>query len=425
MTTKQHLRQFLGSSLWSGLSIGAKSISTLVVNKLFAVAYGPNGITLLSHFLNLIGLLTTLASSGINSGALRNLALHEPATEKYRTFFWTALFLNLMSLGGGLVVVFLFPGFFLERFAPVLQELKGWGAAVGVLLLFLFLLQLYWQSVLLARQALRPYVILAFITSGVNMVATWWATRYVPVGQALLLFLAGQAVSGIIGGVQAYSKGLFPAWRAWGGGKEVLQEMGKFLLMALSSLVALRLVEFTVREIAMERFSLYDTGLWQAVVRISDNYTMVFTAALGIAYYPRISALLPEPAQLRSFVRSIFWLLVPVVGAGLLLFSYTREFFILLLFNKEFLAASDLLDYQLIGDFLKMTGWVLSYLVTVQARVRLFVLTQLGSGALYLVLVLWLLPIFGLQGFTIAHALRYAVYLLFHLWLFRSYFSTK
>ncbi|KAA3439385.1 O-antigen translocase [Rufibacter hautae] len=423
MARKQHLRQFLGNSVWSGLSTVARAGSSLLVNKLFAVYYGPHGITLLAHFQNLIALLTTLPNSGVNVGLIRHLAQHEVKSQAYRAYFWAGLFLNVLTFLGAAGAIFLFPTFFLERFADDLLTQTGFGNLWLLLGLFvLLLLQLFWLSVLLARQALRPYVWLSLLTSVISVGVMWGAVGKVKLSQALVLFLVGQSITGLVGMAVVFHKGLVPTWQVKME-PSVLRDLGKFLVMALSTLVGAKLVDFVVREMAIEQFSLVETGLWQSVVKISDSYTMVYISVLGMVYYPRIAALLPQPEALKEYVKSVFYLLVPAVGLGLLVFWWQRDFFIQLLFNEDFLAARDLMDYQLLGDFLKMTAWVLSYIITVQARVKLYICTQLISGVVYVGLVAWLMPLLGLDGLPMAHALRYGLYLAFHLYLFRSYFS--
>ncbi|WP_210487467.1 hypothetical protein [Rufibacter aurantiacus] len=425
MARKQHVRQFLGNSVWSGLSTVARAGSSLLINKLFAVYYGPHGITLLAHFQNLIALLTTLPNSGVNVGLILYLAQHKPDSSEYRAYFWTGLFLNAVTFLGALGGILLFPGFFLERFGEEMLAQSSSFSLWAVLGLFvLLLLQLFWLSVLLARQALQPYVWLSLLTSLISIAVTWWAVGRLHLTMALALFLVGQSVSGLVGlGVVLY-KGLVPSWQG-ALPKSVLQDLGKFLVMALSTLIGAKLVDFVVREMAIEQFSLVETGLWQAVVKISDSYTMVYISILGMVYYPKIAVLLPQPEALKEYVKSIFSLLVPAVGLGLLVFWWQRDFFIQLLFHRDFLAARDLTEYQLLGDFLKMTAWVLSYIITVQARVKLYIFTQLISGVVYVALVALLMPLLGLDGLPMAHAIRYGLYLLFHLYLFRSYFSAE
>ncbi|WP_181305714.1 oligosaccharide flippase family protein [Rufibacter sp. XAAS-G3-1] len=425
MAGKQHMKQFLQGSIWSALSTVARAGSALVVNKLFAVYYGPSGIALLSHFQSLVALLTTLPNSGVNVGLVRHLAQGNVRDERYASFFWAGLWLNLITFVGVLGGIFIFPSFFLDRF-DVNEVIQGNGGYVllGVFLITLLLLHLFWLSVLLARQALRAYVFLSLLTSGCTITVMWWSVGNVTLPVVLFLFLAGQAISGVVGGVVVYCKAYLPKWHIELS-KESFRELGKFVLMAVSTLVGGKLADFIVREVAISRFSLHDTGMWQAVVRISDSYTMVYTSILGMVYYPKVASLVTEEDELKRYIRTIFLTLVPLLGVSLLLVSGLREYLILLLFNKDFLPAQALFDYQLIGDFLKMVAWILSYVIAVRAQLKLYICIQLFFPLVCLLLVKALIPIYGIEGLPLAGAIGNGLYLVFHLYLFRSYLFYK
>ncbi|MDX5396864.1 MAG: hypothetical protein LPK21_11755, partial [Hymenobacteraceae bacterium] len=155
-------------------------------------------------------------------------------------------------------------------------------------------------------------------------------------------------------------------------------------------------------------------------VKLSDSYSLLFTSLLGMVYYPKVAALVHDPAQLRPYVRQVVALLVPVTAAGLLIFYFFRRFFIQLFFDETFLQADFLIDYQVLGDFFKMTGLLLSYIINIQARVKFYIATHAAFAALYVLLVYLLIQPFGIEGFTIAHACRYGAFLAFHVFYFRK-----
>ncbi|MGV3538479.1 MAG: oligosaccharide flippase family protein [Rufibacter sp.] len=425
MGRKQHVQQFFKGSLWSGLSTAARAGSALLVNKLFALYYGPSGITLLAHFQGLIALLTTLPNSGVNVGLIRHLAQNERDQPAYRSYFWGGLWLSLLTFLVVLATVLALPDFFLDRFKldTLLQE-NSWNLALLLGLFLLLLLHLFWLSVLLARQALRPYVWLIVLASTTSVVGTWAAMGRLELPVVLCLFLAGQSVGGVVGAIIAYQKGLIPAVKTKMD-KEAWRNLGKFILMAVATLVGAKFSDFLIREIAISRFSLYETGLWQAVAKLSDNYALAYTSVLGMVYYPKIASLLTQEDELKKYVRTIFFTLVPLLAAGLFLVYVLREFLLVLLFHEDFLPAQALFDFQLLGDFFKMSAWVLSYVIAVRAQVRLYVAIHLVLPAVYFLLVLTLIPVLGIKGLPVAYAIDWAIFLLFHLYLFRSYFLSK
>ena len=415
------MRKMLTSSAWSGFSVASRALATVVVNKLFAVYYGPNGITLLAHFQNLIAILSTVPNGGINVGIIKHLATEKAGSVAYKKYFTAGLYLNLLALAGGIGIFFLsrdyYFGIFLEHTEPGTHWRWYLGFFFGSALL---VLNLFLINVLLARGKLPLYVISLLIASILSVIGTVVGAGRMQVGAVLLLFLMGQGVAFFVSLLYAWRKELLPSMALKGSSRRVYLDLGKFVVMALSNVFFVRFVDFFVRDYVIGEFDLYQTGLWQSVAKISDNYTMVFTSLMGMLYYPRIAALLPQPDELRGFVRQAYLLVVPLVAGGLLFFYLFSDFLITLLYEPQFVQARFLLDYQLLGDFLKMASFLLSYIISVRADVKLYIATQGISALLYVGLLLLLLEPFGLEGVTMAHTLRYAAYLAFHLVYFRK-----
>jgi PST family polysaccharide transporter len=197
--------------------------------------------------------------------------------------------------------------------------------------------------------------------------------------------------------------------------------LSKFLLMAVGLLLFGKAVDFGVRELLVRQFGLAETDLWQAVVKLSDNYTMVLAAVMSSVYYPRLAALATQPAAQKQWVRTVLQLLVPLLAAGLLLLYGVRNWLLPLVFEARFAAAADLLAPQLLADWLRFISWPLIMVFTAQARVGRYVAVQAGSAMVYAVALVVLLPRFGLLGALLAGVGRYALLLLWCGWYFRHY----
>lgn len=412
------MRSFLKSSFWSLLSIASRAGSGLAINKLVALQFGPNGITLLAHFQNLVTIATTVPNEGINLGLISFLAGKHPADTGYRRYFWAGAVWQLGVFGVVLALFLAQRQYFLGTF------LQGPDMAAWLVLFFLGLLLLLvvilLQALLLSRQALPWYAALVALPSAASALLFWAFRERYPLPALLLMYLGSQALTAVVALVLAARKGWLPRFSPAGIDKSALAGIGKFILMALTLVVCSKMVNFYVRDLMMRRFDLYQTGLWQAVVKLSDNYTMVFTSLLGMLYYPRMAALARQQQAFSVFVRHTFYRAVPLIGLGLLACYALQRWLILLLFDEKFLPAASLLDYQLTGDFFKMSAWILSYIITVQARTAFYIVLQLAAAALYLALLFCFVDAFGLKGVTMAHCTSFGLFLLFNLVYFRK-----
>jgi polysaccharide transporter, PST family len=359
---------------------------------------GPGGLTLLAHFQNLMALLTTLPNDGVHVGIVKYLAPRRPGSAGWRLWFGTGVLLNAAVLLLGFLALPVLRGPLLAAFRPT----PGWvlGVVAGITLLTA---HAYLAAVLLAAQRLRAYVTLTVLLSVLGPLAVGGALLLGrPVGEALLAYLLAQGLTVLPTAWVAARAGLLPPLRGRLS-RPAVRALGGFLLMALSVLLCSKVVDFAVRDLLIGRFSLAQTGLWQAVAKLSDNYTMVFSAVMGAVFYPRLAALAHAPAGRRAYVRAVDWLLP-------------------LLFDARFAAARALLAPQLAGDWAKFLCWTLLYLLIAEARVGRYVLVQVLSAGLYLGLLALLLPRYGLYGAPLAHAARFGLVLLSCLLYFRAYF---
>ena len=410
------LGRFLRGSLGSMLGIGARTGGALLLNKLLALYGGPGGLTLLAHFQNLMALFTVLPNDGVHVGVVKYLAPLRPGSGRYQAWFGAGVILNLVGLLLGGLALLLAPGPLVGAF----QHTGGWSfwflLGIGLLSANALL-----GSVLLAAGQLRAYVWLTVALSflgvsgvGVALTLAW------PVEQVLLTYLLAQSLTLVPMVVACWRLGLLP--QANGRiSKAALRGLGRFLLMASSLLLFSAAVNFAVREVLIARFGLAQTDLWQAVAKISDNYTMVFTALMSSVYYPRLAALSTQPTAQRAYVRTVISLLAPVLAVGLGLIYVLRNWLLPFLFDQQFAAASYLFAPQLLGDWAKFLTWILLFLLTAQAQVGRYVAVQAASAVLYVALLQGLLPRYGLLGAPLAHAARFGLLLVLCGGYFRAY----
>ncbi|RAK69768.1 hypothetical protein [Hymenobacter edaphi] len=411
------LARFVRGSLGSGVSVLARAGGALALNKLLAVFGGPGGLTLLAHFQNLMALLTTLPNDGVHVGIVKYLAPRRPGSAGWRLWFGSGVVLNAAVLLLGFLALPVLRGPLLAAFRPT----AGWvlGVVAGITLLTA---HAYLAAVLLAAQRLRAYVALTVLLSvlGPLAVAGALALRW-PVPRVLLAYLLAQGLTVLPTAWVCARAGLL-SWVRPRLSRPALLGLGRFLLMALSVLVCSKAVDFAVRDLLISRFSLTQTGLWQAVAKLSDNYTMVFSAVMGAVFYPRLAALAAQPAARRAYVRAVFGLLAGLLALGLAALWLLRDWLLPLLFDARFAAARTLLGPQLLGDWAKFLSWTLLYLLVAEARAGRYVAVQLASAALYAGLLALLLPRYGLYGAPLAHAARFGVVLLACGLYFRAYF---
>ncbi len=179
--------------------------------------------------------------------------------------------------------------------------------------------------------------------------------------------------------------------------------------MAASVLIFSKLVDFIVRDYAIQEFGFHQTGLWQSVVRLSDGYMMVFINTVGVVYYPQIASMIFDTEQLRNYLQGVLKVIVPVTAVGLIFIYFLRSSLLSVLYTSEFIPAGELMPYQLIGDFFCILSYLQSYVISAQARTRTFIALQAGSAVIYIGFMILLSNTQGIMAIPEAHALRFFI----------------
>ncbi|HEX8327862.1 MAG TPA: hypothetical protein VF629_10000 [Hymenobacter sp.] len=402
-------QSFARGALGSGAAVIARGVGALVVNKLVAVYAPTGGLTQLAQFQNLMALFTTLPSDGVHAGVVKYLAPLRPGSARARAWFGAAVALNLAVLVVGVLAL-----------AGVTQagNYPSWGwleVAVFAVGIVLVTGQGLVSAALLAAGRLRAYLVssVAVALLGPAAVALGMAQGY-GLDVVLLAYLAGQGLALVPALAVAVRHGVWP-WRRWQFGpvsRAALRGLGQFLLMAASTLLFGKAVDYALRTHLLATYGPARTDLWQAVAKLSDNYTMVFGAVMSSVFYPRLAALAAQPRAARAYLLAVLKLLAPVLALGLGAIFLCRNWLLPLLFSPQLLGAREFLGPQLLGDWAKFLSWLFLFQLLTRARTLPYVAVQAGSAAAFAGLLAVLLPRFGLQGAVLAHAGRYGAVLL-------------
>ena len=403
ISLKAHLRTFVRGTAGTGVAVAARTAGALLLSKLLALYGGPGGLTQLAQLQNLMALFGALPTDGVQLGATSYLAPLRPGSPRHGLWLGAAAWLVLGLIGGAGLLLLLLGG-------------PTWPAGRALVFTGAMLLvagQSLLGVALLAARRRGAYVLLTTVLSalGPAAVAALLALGQ-PLARVLLGYVVGQALTfGLALGL-ARRAGLLRGWpgRGWPG-RVALRGLARFLLMALGNLLFGRVVEYVVRAYLIGHFAPAATDLWQAVAKLSDNYSLVVIAVLNTVFYPRLAALAAAPAEQRRYVGTVAGLLAVGLAAGLGLLYALRQPVLTLLFAPRLAAAAALLGPQLLGDWAKFVSWVFQYLLLVRGRALPYLAMQAGATLLYTSLLVNILPRLGLPGMVVTHATHYGLML--------------
>ena len=215
---------------------------------------------------------------------------------------------------------------------------------------------------------------------------------------------AGLAASTILAGRAIGSPPLLKASGALRAARE---------LLALGIPYALSQLAGTGAQLVLPVLVLYllnaeAVGYYRAAVTISVGYLAFALNALAQDYYPRVAAAPTE--ELRGLIerrtRLVLALGVPVI----LVMLAVAPVAVALLYSGAFEPAARILQWQLIGDLLKLPAWAMAFAILARGRARAFFGVELVGGATLAVAVVVGINMIGLEGVGIGYLAAYATY---------------
>ena len=182
-----------------------------------------------------------------------------------------------------------------------------------------------------------------------------------------------------------------------------------FVPMAVISAVALPLLQILIRDNVAMHGGMSEVGLLQGVMRVSDMYLGVATSVFTMYYFQRFSEI-KEADELVREARRGFVIIVPTVAVVSLAIYLLRDFIVRLVFTDAFLPMRELFGWQMVGNVLKMVGWLFGYLLLAKANALAMAALELATIGVWWLLSIYFISAQGTVGATHAFATTYALY---------------
>lgn len=379
-----------------------------ILIKLIAMYLGVDGLGRLGNFMNIVAILYLLAGGGVINGVIKYVAEYQSRPKLLLSFISTsATYSFLVS-----ALIFLLLVIFSVKIAVYIFGSSEYYPAV-ILLAFAQIGFSFSNMVIGVSNGLRDTKTFAKIQIFGNLIAfplSWYLVGAYKLWGAILAI------------VLAYLLYVFPAFyffmksKFWGrihftGFKDrEFIKLFSYSLMVCSGAISFPFVEVLVREMIIGNYGYQEAGLWQASIRLSSAYLGFFTIFLAYYFVPLISAENNKYEIGRTALKFlIFVSMIFLVGAAI--FYIERQFFINLLLSHEFLPLGELIIYQLVGDFFKISAYVIGFVGVAKAALKLYLAAELFQGGAFL-LVTWLSVQqgMGLEGIFASYVITNFIY---------------
>lgn len=407
MSSQRHYRSIFKSTTLIGGSALINILIGMVRTKFVAVLFGPAGVGLAGMFTSVLGPVSTVAGMGIATSGVRQIAeahgkrdvvrVNEVVSVLRRTVWGTGMLGCLLTVAlspwlsewtfktkayalpiAVLGVTILLGNISIGQTCIIqgtrriadLAKISVWGAVNGTLIS----IPCYY---LWGTQGI---VISLCLCSAASLAVSWFYARKVPVQstQVSVSFLKA----------------------------EIRRLIGFGLPVMASGLVTSASAYF-LRLIIIEQFTLEGVGVWGAAFSISGILVNFVLNAMATDYYPRLTGVIGDTAQVRREVNAQTEIALLLATPMLLATILFAPLGIQLLYSGRFDAAIPVLRWSVYGILGRVISWPLGFILLAQGRGKLFFYSELSASLLYLVLMWGCGRVWGLDGTGIAFMLLY------------------
>jgi PST family polysaccharide transporter len=378
--------------------------------KVVAVIIGPAGVALLGQLNNFNTIIMSIATGGITAGVTKYIAQYKDDTSITREYIGSAVKITLFSsFLCGLFLVF--GSSFLSLKILLDKKYSFVFIIFGVTLVF-YACNTLLLAVINGYKQFDLYIKISILSTFIGLLLSLALVIPFGIHGALLNAVTSQSLTFFVAILLAKRSGIIyfsSDFLLSKFDKSKAIQYFRFSVMALISAFTVPVSQLLIRGFVINEFSIQSAGCWEGMNRLSGMYLMVITSSFGIYYLPKLSETL-DVDVLRGEIIRAYKVIIPCLLAGLPVVYLGRYIIINILFTSEFYQMSDLFLWQIIGDFFKISSWLIAYLMVAKAMTKIYIITEILFSASYIGFALLFGNLIGLQGVVLGYAANYMLY---------------
>ncbi|MEZ4818155.1 MAG: O-antigen translocase [Flavobacteriaceae bacterium] len=399
-----------------------RQVISLFIRRLIAENFGESGIFLQGQLRSLVQLLTSFSSLGIFNGVVKYISEYKEEEEKLRHLFSTTfVFTTVGTIASAMGLLF-----WCETISQYLFNSTSYTFLIQLMAVMVpfISLQRVFNGVINGLSQYKKFAKIDMVSYLVSSALTLYFL-YEKNFDGVLISIAVTPLIQLVVLLWVFTKTLkeYITYKNFVFKAPMAKLFLAFSLMSFFSTVVLSSVEIEIRNLVLRKISENDAGIWSAMLDLSKNY-MAFSTILFTMYVIPKFAVINTKQLFFKEMGHVYKTILPLFGFGMLLVYLFKGFIIDLIF-PGFDEMSPLFKWQLIGDFVRLIGMVLSYYFISKKLVYHFIFTEILSIGLFYVFARYFIDIYGVEGVVIGHFVRYIVYLLVVFFLVYRYINTN
>lgn len=410
-------------SILNGIVLLVRASSTIIINKLVVVFLGNSGLLFLGNLKNVFSILQQISGAGVYEGIVK----YTSGEYKNRVSYVLQAGLSLMFVG--FVTATVLYGVFSSKIFELLElgsqenSFKTWLSIGVVLSLICFVLHTLFQSFFHGKMEYRMVVLTSAIsvmlTLGISIVLICYfrkigvvASVFLPSVLLLITYLSfTKSVRQFIQGFRLNQFRLI-----------MVKPLVSYTLMSALASVVFPSVFIYIRLFLTTTVSLDMAAYWEGYSKLSLFISGLAISSISLYYLPKLTQATTSFEIREVVLWGLKFILLIGIPILFLLFVFGNQL-IPLLYSDAFLQTLFLLKWELLGTFFKLLSFTISFLMIAKKMTKVFVISEMLSGMLFLILSMFFINVFGVEGASLAYAITYFLYAFWSLLYFNGKFK--
>lgn len=389
--------------IWTTVHTVIKILAGIVMNKIIAVYLGPAGLAMIGQFQNFASVASGISNGSIQTGLLTQTA-QLTDTEKQKKVWFNSLAINFIFTILTSLFIFIFAEWLSQKifFSSNYEHLLY---VFGITLIF-YGLNLFIISILNGLGNIKLYTIINILISIFTLLLVSILTIFMKFEGAILGIILTQSVVFIISYLIIYKhyKNNFFKIDISMLDKSLIKTLLSYGLTSFSSGLIVAVTYMIVRAIIVNESSLEEAGLWEAALKIGLYFNMLFTLPISIYYLPKFSGS-KNREEILLLIRQALLFFLPLMLVCVIIFAYTDEYVIRLLFSDSFLLITGFTSIILFSEILRVIIALFSNLLLAKRKLKQVIIFELLMGVIFVLYAYSFYKSYGLYGLSIGYFL--------------------
>jgi len=407
----------------NSFSVALSFVLGIFSSKIIAVFLGTSGMALMGSFRNFALMLKSVATLGISNSIVKLFVENKEDKRElsviYSTFFWIFLFISS--------ALALFVLLFASTISTFLFYTNNYTIPIRFfgLLLPLMVINTFWLAIYNGLEKFKLIMLIQIISNvlvfGLTALLIWKENIFggllsVAIGEVLMVLVTFIFVSKEANYFKFDLHKLIS--------KKYFNVIKKFSVMALLTAIIAPLTLLFIRNILVEKYSIQEAGIWDAVNRLSSFYMIFFSSGLSLYYMPKLASIHTE-SEFKAELKSYFKVFVPLFSLMLIVIYIGKGIILELAFTPEFSKVESILIWQLLGDFFRIMTLAFGFQILVKTMMKRYFLVEIVFNLMYFSLSFYLIKQNATEGVLQAYFYTNIFCFLIVLFLFRKLFFEK